>query len=66
MATNLVTLTNPSSPAAEAYRRLRVNLTSAGREAALHTLLVGRGRGRCGQGCHGREPGRTFARSASA
>ena len=40
MTANLVTLTNPSSPAAEAYRRLRVNLTSAGREAALHTLLV--------------------------
>jgi len=40
MTINLVTLTSPSSPAAEAYRRLRVNLMSVGREAALHTLLV--------------------------
>ena len=40
MTINLVTLTDPTSPAAEAYRRLRVNLMSAGREAPLHTLLV--------------------------
>jgi capsular exopolysaccharide synthesis family protein len=40
MTTNLITLTNPSSPAAEAYRRLRVNLMSAGRDAQLRTILV--------------------------
>ena len=40
MTANLVTLTDPASPTAEAYRRLRVNLTSAGRETPLHTLLV--------------------------
>lgn len=40
MAPNLITLTDPTSPAAEAYRRLRVNLTSAGGETPLRTLLV--------------------------
>ena len=40
MTPNLITLTTPSSPAAEAYRRLRVNLMSAGRETPLRTLLV--------------------------
>ena len=39
MTLNLVTLNEPASPAAEAYRRLRVNL-SAERELPLHTLLV--------------------------
>jgi capsular exopolysaccharide synthesis family protein len=51
MTTKLVCLTDPASPAAEAYRRLRVNLmiaplgngatvTAPERHAALHTLLV--------------------------
>ena len=40
MKPNLITLTDPSSQAAEAYRRLRANLMSAGRESALRTLLV--------------------------
>ncbi|MGQ9489207.1 MAG: CpsD/CapB family tyrosine-protein kinase [Anaerolineae bacterium] len=40
MTTNLIMLTDPTSPAAEAYRRLRVNLISAGREAPLRTILV--------------------------
>jgi len=40
MTTDLIMLTDPTSPAAEAYRRLRVNLMSAGREAQLRTLLV--------------------------
>lgn len=40
MAPNLITLTDPTSPTAEAYRRLRVNLMSAGGEAPLRTLLV--------------------------
>lgn len=39
MTPNLVTLTDPASPAAEAYRRLRVNLT-AEHERPLRTLLV--------------------------
>jgi capsular exopolysaccharide synthesis family protein len=40
MSANLVTLTDPASPAAEAYRRLRVNLMSADRELPLRTVLV--------------------------
>jgi non-specific protein-tyrosine kinase len=40
MTINLVSLTHPASPAAEAYRRLRINLLSAGRQAPLRTLLV--------------------------
>lgn len=42
MTLNLATLSAPASPAAEAYRRLRANLMSAGREgeAPLHTILV--------------------------
>lgn len=40
MTPDLITLTDPISPAAEAYRRLRVNLMSAGREAPLRTILV--------------------------
>jgi capsular exopolysaccharide synthesis family protein len=40
MTANLVSLTDPTSPAAEAYRRLRVNLTSAGRGVEHQTLLV--------------------------
>jgi len=40
MSSNLITLTNPTSPAAEAYRRLRLNLMAIGREAPLRTLLV--------------------------
>lgn len=40
MTPNLILLTDPTSPAAEAYRRLRVNLTSAGRERPLRTILV--------------------------
>lgn len=41
MTPNLVTLTAPTSPVAEAYRRLRVNLMSADKDAPLRTLLVG-------------------------
>ena len=41
MTPNLVTLTAPTSPVAEAYRRLRVNLMSAGKDAPLRTILVG-------------------------
>lgn len=40
MAPNLITLTDPGSPAAEAYRRLRVNLMAASAETPLRTLLV--------------------------
>lgn len=40
MTANLISLTDPASPVAEAYRRLRVNLLAAGREAPLKTLLV--------------------------
>src|SRR5512136_3169885 len=40
MTANLVTLTDPASPPAEAYRRLRVNLASAGRDAPLQAVLV--------------------------
>ena len=37
---SLVTLTNPRSPAAEAFRTLRTNLTFSGIEKPLTTLLV--------------------------
>lgn len=40
MTLNLATLTAPTSPVAEAYRRLRVNLMSAGKGAPLCTVLV--------------------------
>ena len=40
MTLNLATLIEPNSPVAEAYRRLRVNLASAGREQPLRTILV--------------------------
>jgi capsular exopolysaccharide synthesis family protein len=40
MTVNLVVVTDPASPAAEAYRRLRVNLMSAAQEAPLQVLLV--------------------------
>jgi protein-tyrosine kinase len=40
MAINLVVISDPASPAAEAYRRLRVNLMSAAQEAPLQVLLV--------------------------
>ena len=40
MTLNLATLTEPNSPVAEAYRRLRVNLVSAGKEQPLRTVLV--------------------------
>jgi non-specific protein-tyrosine kinase len=40
MSTDLITLTEPASPAAEAYRRLRINLVAAGRESPLQTILV--------------------------
>jgi protein-tyrosine kinase len=41
MAVNLVVVSDPTSPAAEAYRRLRVNLMSAlPQEAPLQVLLV--------------------------
>jgi len=40
MAVNLVVISDPASPAAEAYRRLRVNLMSAAQEAPLQVLLV--------------------------
>ena len=37
---NLITLTDPRSPAAEAYRTLRTNLTFAALDKPLETLLV--------------------------
>ncbi len=41
MTVNLITLTDPTSSAADGYRRLRVNLTSAGRDLVpLQTVLV--------------------------
>jgi non-specific protein-tyrosine kinase len=40
MTANLVCITDPASPAAEAYRRLRVNLASPTQEAPLEALLV--------------------------
>ncbi len=38
--TNLITLTDPQSPAAEAYQSLRTNIEFAALEKPLHTLLV--------------------------
>lgn len=38
--TNLITLTEPHSPAAEAYQSLRTNIEFAGLDRPLHTLLV--------------------------
>lgn len=38
--TDLITLTDPASPVAEAYRRLRANLMAAGRQAPLQTVLM--------------------------
>lgn len=40
MTPNLISLTDPTSQAAEAFRRLRANLMSADRESALRTILV--------------------------
>ncbi len=40
MLPNLISLTAPTSAAAEAYRSLRVNLLAAGRAAPLQTILV--------------------------
>lgn len=40
MPTTLITLADPASPAAEAYRSLRVNLTAADRAAPLHVILM--------------------------
>jgi capsular exopolysaccharide synthesis family protein len=40
MTVNLVVVSDPASPAAEAYRRLRVSLMSAAQEAPLQVLLV--------------------------
>ncbi len=37
---NLITLTTPRSPASEAYRALRTNLTFSGLEEPLHTLVI--------------------------
>jgi non-specific protein-tyrosine kinase len=37
---DLITLTEPSSPAAEAYRTLRTNLTFAGLDKPIESLLV--------------------------
>lgn len=37
---NLITLTDPRSPAAEAYRALRTNLTFAGLDKPIETLVV--------------------------
>ena len=37
---NLITLTDPRSPAAEAYRTLRTNLTFAALDKAIETLIV--------------------------
>jgi non-specific protein-tyrosine kinase len=40
MTTNLITLTDPHSPAAEAYQSLRTNLEFSSLEQPLHTLLI--------------------------
>jgi capsular exopolysaccharide synthesis family protein len=40
MTANLVVVRDPASPAAEAYRRLRVNLMSAGQETPLQVILI--------------------------
>ena len=37
---DLVTITDPISPASEAYRTLRLNLQYASLDAPLHSLLV--------------------------
>jgi capsular exopolysaccharide synthesis family protein len=37
---NLVTLTNPRSPASEAYRTLRTNLSFSGLDVPIHTLVA--------------------------
>jgi capsular exopolysaccharide synthesis family protein len=37
---SIITLTNPTSPAAEAYRTLRINLEFASVDESLHSLLV--------------------------
>jgi len=37
---NLITLTNPRSPASEAYRTLRTNVSFSGLDEPLHTLVV--------------------------
>ncbi len=37
---SLITLTDPRSPAAEAYRTLRTNIYFSGLERSIHTLLV--------------------------
>ena len=38
--TNLITLTDPRSPAAEAFQSLRTNLQFSSLEKPLHTLLI--------------------------
>ena len=38
--TNLITLTDPHSPAAEAYQSLRTNLEFSSLEQPLHTILI--------------------------
>jgi capsular exopolysaccharide synthesis family protein len=40
MTTHLICIADPASPAAEAYRRLRVNLTSPTQGVPLETLLI--------------------------
>lgn len=40
MTSDLIILTDPASPAAEAYRRLRANLMAAERRQPLRTILV--------------------------
>ncbi|HIC88540.1 MAG TPA: polysaccharide biosynthesis tyrosine autokinase [Anaerolineae bacterium] len=40
MTTNLITIADPRSPAAEAYRSLRINLELMNQDQSLHTLLV--------------------------
>ncbi|MBN1285786.1 MAG: CpsD/CapB family tyrosine-protein kinase [Anaerolineae bacterium] len=40
MTANLITLTSPRSPSAEAYRTLRTNLLFSSVDRALHTLVV--------------------------
>ncbi|MCX7671215.1 MAG: CpsD/CapB family tyrosine-protein kinase, partial [Anaerolineae bacterium] len=40
MTPDLITLTDPASPAAEAYRRLRANLMAAGKKMPLQAVLM--------------------------
>lgn len=40
MSPDLITLTDPASPAAEAYRRLRANLTAVGKKMPLQAVLM--------------------------